>query len=186
MARPRLLRRWPTKTVRVREELVCLLLYQVLWGPRLFSRPFPKVSLTEDGCKVTMHSSSARILQLAWVTVLGCGLVLAAAGDEPLRLPAFSEVVDVRVINLEVVVSRGGQRVSGLGATDFRLLVDGEEVPIEYFSEVASGRVVAESQSTAASAAGPRVPLALTPGEAVGNRYLVFIDDDFSLPSTRN
>ncbi len=90
------------------------------------------------------------------------------------------------MINLEVVVSRGGQRVSGLGAQDFRLLVKGQEVPIEYFSEIASGRVIADPLSMSESSKRPRVPLALTPGEAVGTRYLVFIDDDFSLPSTRN
>lgn len=54
---------------------------------------------------------------------------------------SFGEVIDIRVINLDVVVTdRNGDRVTGLGPEDFRLLVDGEEVSIAYFTEVRDGR----------------------------------------------
>ncbi len=110
-----------------------------------------------------------------------------AIADEPVRLPGFSEVVDVKVINLEATVTRHGDRVTGLRAGDFRLLVDGEELPIEFFSEISGGRVatpvaVELTGNTALDEVAPAVP---TGGE-VGTRYLVFIDDDFSVPSTRN
>jgi VWFA-related protein len=93
---------------------------------------------------------------------------------------AFSEVYDVQVVNLEVVVTdRRGNRIDGLGREDFRLFVDGEEVAIEFFSEIAGGVATAGSGDTAA------VPGA-SPGEAVGTSYLVFVDDFFSIANDRN
>ena len=94
----------------------------------------------------------------------------------------FSERVEVRVVNLEaVVVDKDGKRVSGLGAGDFRLRVDGREVPIDYFSEIAEGRAV---EAAAAGGAGghaqgtaPAPPAGIEPGRPVGTSYLVFIDD---------
>ena len=49
----------------------------------------------------------------------------------------FDEVIDVRVVNLEVVVTdRSGNRVTGLGPEDFELFVDRRAQDIQYFSEV--------------------------------------------------
>ncbi|MFP5287807.1 MAG: VWA domain-containing protein, partial [Thermoanaerobaculia bacterium] len=87
----------------------------------------------------------------------------------------FGEEIDVRVVNVEAVVTDGkGGRVRGLSAADFRLLVDGREVPVEYFTEVAEGKAPAE-------AGGPAAP-----GETVPRSYLVYIDEPFSLASVRN
>ena len=89
----------------------------------------------------------------------------------------FGESIDVRVVNVEAVVTdRGGERVRGLAAGDFRLLVDGREVPIDYFAEVAEGAAV--------TASGDGAPV--SQGEAVGRSYLVFIDDSISLQPQRN
>jgi len=93
--------------------------------------------------------------------------------------PAFGDVLDVRVVNLEAVVTRKGDRVQGLTADRFRLLVDGQEVPIEYFSEVAEGQGVPGADAVAT------VP-SVAPGKAVGTRYLVFVDDYFAIPAYRN
>ncbi len=114
--------------------------------------------------------------------VAGCWLLLAApvAGDEPPRPPGFGEVIDVRVVNLEVVVTRRGERVGGLGASDFALRVDGDDVPIEYFTEVLASRARAAPRSE------PGTFPALVAGEPVGTRYLLFIDDDFAIPALRN
>jgi VWFA-related protein len=70
-------------------------------------------------------------------------------------LPALAQV-DVEA----VVTDREGNRVRGLSAGDFRLLVDGIEVPVERFAEVAEG--------------------------AVGRSYLVFVDDSLSIAVQRN
>lgn len=71
--------------------------------------------------------------------------------------PALAQtVVDVEA----VVTDLEGNRVSGLAAGDFRLLVDGVEVPVERVTEVVDG--------------------------TVGRSYLVFIDEDRSLAVQRD
>lgn len=95
--------------------------------------------------------------------------------------PSFAETVDVRVVNVEVVATdRRGERVAGLGAQDFHLFVDGKDVPIDYFTEVAEGRAVPRKEG------GTETVPSTTAGEAVGRRILVFIDDYFAIPIYRN
>src|SRR5688572_7918760 len=101
--------------------------------------------------------------------------------DEAVPL-VFGEVLDVRVVNVEVVVTdKDGERVRGLGAKDFRLKVDGQEVPIDFFSEILGGAVVARERADDTK----EVP-ALAPGQPVGTSYLVFIDDFFSIARDRD
>lgn len=93
----------------------------------------------------------------------------------------FGAVIDVRVVNLEVVVTDGGERVTGLGPEDFLLTVDGAEVPIEYFTEVSGGTAVADHDAVEQGT----VP-ALAPGVPVPTSYLVFIDEYFTTAARRN
>jgi VWFA-related protein len=111
---------------------------------------------------------------LSW-TLIACGLGL------PLEAQDERAGLDVRVVNLEVVVTEKGVRVTGLRPEDFILTVDGKEVAIEYFTEVLGGRAVLRDEESEA----PSLP-ALAPGEAVGTSYLVFLDDYFSEPTHRN
>ena len=70
--------------------------------------------------------------------------------------PVFGETIDVRVVNVEVVVTdRDGNRVTGLKPGDFRLKVDGKEVPVTYFSEIAGGQSVAAPPAGAAAERAP-------------------------------
>ncbi|HEY0513042.1 MAG TPA: VWA domain-containing protein [Thermoanaerobaculia bacterium] len=110
------------------------------------------------------------------------------AADEP---PSFGESIDVRVVNLEAVVTdRSGNRVTGLKPQDFRLRVDGREVPIEYFNEVRDGNALPPP----AAGTGPATPESAQPEAAVqgltdgpvGTYYLVFIDDYFAIAANRN
>ncbi|MFP5286109.1 MAG: VWA domain-containing protein, partial [Thermoanaerobaculia bacterium] len=99
-------------------------------------------------------------------------------GDE-----VFGEAIDVRVVNVEAVVTdKQGKRVQGLTAADFRLLVDGKEVPIDYFTEVAGG----EMASYPSEPSEPAPATAVAPGGKVGTSYLVFIDDSFSIGAHRD
>lgn len=76
----------------------------------------------------------------------------------------FGEEMDVRVVNLEVVVEDGsGERVHGLDREEFRILLDGEEVGVEYFSEVSQGR--------AGTSANGETPPAVGEGEFVATNY---------------
>jgi VWFA-related protein len=97
----------------------------------------------------------------------------------------FGEVIDVRVVNFETVVTdASGQRVSGLTRDDFRLLVDGRELPIDYFSEVRDGKILPERVPEGVEAVPPPEG-----AESFANRhtnYLVFVDDVFSIGAQRN
>jgi VWFA-related protein len=97
----------------------------------------------------------------------------------------FGETVEVKVVNVEAVVTdRQGNRVPGLPAEDFKLTVDGREVPIQYFSEIRGGDAVAPA-SPGAETGWLGVP-GVVPGQPVGTSYLVFIDDYFSLRLDRD
>lgn len=96
--------------------------------------------------------------------------------------PSFGEAIDVRVVNVEAVVTDGrGDRVRGLTAKDFRLLVDGREVPVDYFTEVADGEMAALPGDE-----GPAAAVSSAPDGQVGTSYLVFIDNSFSVAAARN
>jgi VWFA-related protein len=113
--------------------------------------------------------------------VLSFGTAAAQAASKA-PLPALSESIDVRVVNLEAVVTDDGIPVRGLGAGDFRLEVDGEEMPIEFFSEVRGGVAVAAGGGTTDLRAIPTV----APGEPVGTSYLVFVDNYFPIAQDRD
>ncbi|HYN20677.1 MAG TPA: VWA domain-containing protein [Thermoanaerobaculia bacterium] len=113
-----------------------------------------------------------------WMTIGLLAAASAAPAQPPPDIPVIGEIIDVRVVNVEVVATSEGKLVRGLGAADFRLLVDGKEVPIEFFTEVAEGT------TTGATAEVPISPL--PPAEAVGRNYLVFIDESFSVSKARD
>jgi VWFA-related protein len=107
------------------------------------------------------------------------GLSGTALGAQETKDPRLEEIgdtvagetVDVRVVNVDVTArDSAGRPVKGLKAADFRLLVDGREVPVDYFTEVADGRELADG----------------APAAAAGTSYLVFIDDTFSIDVQRN
>ena len=106
---------------------------------------------------------------------------LPAAAQESTLPDLFADVIDVRVVNVEVVVTdRKGNRIRGLEASDFELRVDGSPTPIEYFTEIDDGRARATHDASVGN-----VP-SLTPDEPVGTNYLVFIDELSAIPRDRD
>jgi len=102
---------------------------------------------------------------------------------DPLPAEPFGDSIDVRVVNVEAVVTdRRGHRVQGLSAADFRLMVDGREAPIDYFTEVAEGEMATPPFEP--GSLPPATPSA--PGGKVGTSFLVFIDESFSLKTQRD
>ena len=128
----------------------------------------------------TMQQASNRARLLSAVLFLTALVTMAPAAVAQNPAEAFGEVIDVRVVNLEVVVTEGGDRVLGLGPEDFVIEVDGKEVPVEYFTEVHGGTAVVSGDP-----AGGAVP-ALAPGETVSTSYLLFIDNFFSITRDRD
>jgi VWFA-related protein len=109
---------------------------------------------------------------------------VAAVAQDDTPAGVFGELIEVRVVNVEVVVTdKQGNRVPDLKPSDFLLKVDGKEVPIEYFSEIRGGQAI----DAGAAEKSPIPGLAgLAPGSDVGTSYLVFIDDYFSIPAQRD
>ena len=116
------------------------------------------------------------------LTAAAMALLLAplpAAAQEP--ADTFGETVDVRVVNVEAVVTdRNGTRVFGLTPGDFVLRVDGEEVPIEFFTEFRGGEALRDVGAPATDVAP------ISDVQAEGTSYLVFVDDFFSVGIDRN
>lgn len=132
-----------------------------------------------------MTPGAKALLSTLWLAGAAAAPALAQQPPEVATTPVFGEVVEVRVINLEVVVTdRDGLPVTGLGAGDFRLLVDGAEVPVRYFTEVRGGQAI-DSPASAAEAEVTPIP-EIVPGSPVGTSYLVFIDDFFSIGRDRD
>ncbi len=121
-----------------------------------------------------------------WALLAFLALPTVVSAQSPGRQPpgpsagaqVFSETVDVRVVNVEVVVTdKRGERIPGLKPDDFELIVDGVVTPIEYFTEVSGGLAV----KSRGDSPGAGIP-ALVAGEPVGTSYLVFVDEYFSEP----
>lgn len=130
--------------------------------------------------KTSNHASRALLAIL--LALPASGQAPQGQTDQPVGL--FGEQIEVRVVNVEVVVTdRQGNRVSDLTAPEFRLRVDGKEVPIEYFTEVRGGQAIAPVETPGSGVKG--LPT-LAPGSPVGTSYLVFIDDFFSVAARRN
>jgi len=128
-------------------------------------------------------------MQRLRLATLATVLIAAPAFAAPSSTPpsSFGESIDVRVVNVEAVVTGPrGVRVPGLNAADFRLLVDGQEVPIDYFTEVAGGQAAASAPASGAPTASAAPAAMASPGEAVGTNYLVYIDDQFSIQPRRD
>jgi len=117
------------------------------------------------------------------------GLAASPGAGQDLPLPdLFSDTIDVRVINVEVVVTdRDGNRVRGLQVGDFELLVDGEPVPIGYFTEIDEGVARgARAEADKAEDGGLQAVPSLAPDEPVRTNYLLFIDEFFAIRRDRD
>ena len=74
---------------------------------------------------------------LAFLTVAGGRLVAQTPSE------TFSATIKVQVFQLEVVLTDRDRRpVPGLEKGDFRLIVEGEEIPIEFFSKVRDDQII--------------------------------------------
>ncbi len=123
---------------------------------------------------------SMRLGSAAAVTF--CVASVPVWGQENPLPDLFSDVIDVRVVNVEVVVTdKQGNRIRDLDAADFELRVDGASVPIDYFTEVDEGVARVNAQGSA-----PGALSSLVPGEPVPTNYLVFVDEYFAVRRDRD
>ena len=112
-------------------------------------------------------SDNARMLKSAAILLLALVAVPAVA-----QLP-LSESIEVRVVNVEVVVTdAAGKPVTGLSRQDFEILEDGKPQTITNLYEVRNGEAVASGEAAGAPPAAPR-------------RFVFFIDNDSLHPYNR-
>ncbi len=117
----------------------------------------------------------------------------AAAQQQP-ELSAFMESIDVRVINLEVVVTdRDGRRITDLRPEDFELIVDGDQAAIDYFSEIRQRQAVSPqpaAQEPPREEPEPAIPWdpapAVEAGANVVTHFLLFVDNYFGIQGQRD
>jgi VWFA-related protein len=108
--------------------------------------------------------------------------VIATAQQQPQgELPQLTETIDVRVINIDVVVTdRKGNPVQGLNKKDFIILENGRPKEVSNFYEIRSAQIAAAPATQAPAAKPEETPLHL-------RRRIVFFIDNLSLaPFNRN
>jgi VWFA-related protein len=119
------------------------------------------------------------------VTILLAALAAIATAQEQ-GLPAFREAVEVRVMDLDVVVTDSrGRPVPDLTQREFTVKVDGKPVPIDYFTRVEEGAIHAPDL---ASASPERVLAEYRKGEEayVPRHFLIYVDVGHLAPGSRN
>lgn len=109
-----------------------------------------------------------------------------AVSENPATVQVFEEAVDVRVVNLEAVVTGvNGQRMPGLKSKDFLLIVDGVETPITFFAEVDEKRRSLPGAASAEVGQGESVaPVAETTWQ--NRNILVFLDETTMVKARRD
>lgn len=128
-----------------------------------------------------MQSIRGFFLFLLLCTVVGALCLPSAAQqtDAP-----FVDRIDVRLVEVEVVVTDDeGHRVTGLEPDDFRLLVDGRDVPVEFFDEVVRTSASETIEGVEVSGSTELKPIA---DPEKGRSFLLYFDDNFSDPRGRN
>lgn len=126
---------------------------------------------------------------LTSVLILSLSLPSIVQAQES-TIPGLMETVDVRVINVDVVVTdRKGNLVRGLGIDDFQVFENGRPVKLTNFYEVEADPVPAPPVQTTALPGTPAPTATPTPEPVPDNmkRRIVFFIDNLSMhPFNRN
>ncbi|MDQ5870905.1 MAG: VWA domain-containing protein [Acidobacteriota bacterium] len=124
-----------------------------------------------------MHRNVTSVL-----TLLFSIAALPTLAQQP---PTFTEEVEVRVMDIDVVVTgRDGRPVTDLRREDFTIRIDGKPVPIDYFARVDEGTIHAPDLATASP---DQVLAAYRRGEEayVPRHFLMYVDVGHLAPNAR-
>jgi VWFA-related protein len=119
------------------------------------------------------------------VLLLASLAALPSFADEKQKQTFFSETIEVRVVNVDVVVTdKNGKPVTGLSKDDFQLFENGKPQPITNFLEM-RGNDTMPTASTTAAAQQPQ-PAAERPADTRSRNIVVFVDTSTIHPFIRD
>ncbi len=128
-----------------------------------------------------MQHTTRLALALALALVMIATALAAQDGD-----PVFSDVIDVRVVNVEVLVlDKQGEPITGLTRDDFEILEDGEPMELVNFYPVEGTTAHLDAGSVASSVSGEMGSPELPSGSTQGLNLVVFIDNLHIRPENR-
>ncbi|HET7712934.1 MAG TPA: VWA domain-containing protein, partial [Thermoanaerobaculia bacterium] len=108
---------------------------------------------------------------------------VAASAQEGSQLPKLTETIDVRVINIDVVVTdRKGNPITGLTRDDFEIYENGVLKPISNFYEVNAAAPPLVATETPMPVAPPQEPIP----ETQKRRIILYVDNLSLAPFNRN
>jgi VWFA-related protein len=111
--------------------------------------------------------------------------VIAQKNQQEPELPRLVENIDIRVIDVDVIVTdRRGNFVSGLSKDDFEILENGVPKPVSNFYEVANGRPKIVADEVGGKIEAPEKPQAIP--EEMKRRIIFYIDNLSLSPFNRN
>ncbi len=122
-----------------------------------------------------------QITRFALALLLSAQPTLAPAQE----LPTFTEEVEVRVMDLDVVVTdKSGRPVPDLAREDFTVRLNGKTVPIDYFARVDEGTIHAPDLATASP---DQVLAAYRRGDEafVPRHFVMYVDLGHLAPNSR-
>jgi VWFA-related protein len=116
-------------------------------------------------------------------SVLAATLTSGVLYAQQTPVPASSETIEVRVTNIDVVVTdSAGNPATGLTADDFEVLERGQPRPITNFYEVrATPAATTAEATTAAPADSPSTPGTAAPPATIARRRIIVYVDLFSV-----
>lgn len=122
-----------------------------------------------------MNRTARHCLQL----ILLLAAVASFAQTEPAPPPQYEEEIEVRVTDIDVVVTdREGNPITSLSREDFELYENGRRVDIAYFSRIVNGSLE--------DVAEPEVDLVVAPPPRAAVTWVIFVDHTHMEPKTRN
>lgn len=124
--------------------------------------------------------AAAAILSLA-------GMAAAQEPQQPEQTPRLVETVDVRVINVDVVVTdRKGNPIRGLKMDDFEVFENGKKVNLTNFYEVTGSESAGPPPTKPSEPAPSQQKTAPMPPQNLRRRIIFFVDNLSLQPFNRN
>jgi len=130
------------------------------------------------------------VKRLFFAAALFAAAIAFAQQPQPGEMPKLTETIDVRVINVDVVVTdKKGIPVTGLKKDDFEIYENGALKPISNFYEVDNTKGVPVGPQTVEAAPSPSLPKPVRVDEVPENqkrRIIIYIDNLSLAPFNRN